>query len=59
MFPNLLRKLDAANRYRCGLELLEPEHRSYPLFDPAMILLDNVVQVLAGAHANSLRYGFR
>jgi len=56
MFPNLLRKLDAANRYSCGLESLEPEHRPYPLFDPAMILLDNIVQVLAGAYADAARY---
>jgi hypothetical protein len=48
--------LDAANRYRCGLKSLEPEHRPYPLFDSAMILLDNIVQVLAAAYANAARY---
>jgi hypothetical protein len=48
--------LDAANRYRCGLKSFEPEHRQYPLFDSAMILLDNTVQVLAGAYANAARY---
>ena len=42
MFPNLLGKLDPANRYSCGLESLEAEHRPYPLFDSAMILLDNM-----------------
>ena len=39
-------KLDAA--YRCCrcVESLEPEHRSNPLFDAAMILLYNIVQYL-------------
>ena len=36
LFSNFLRKLDSANRYRGGLESLEPEHRPYPLFDSAM-----------------------
>jgi hypothetical protein len=42
VFPDLLRKLDAADRYRCGLKSLEPAHWPYPLFDSAMILLDNI-----------------
>jgi hypothetical protein len=57
MFPDLLRKLDAADRYRRGLKSLEPEHRPYPLFDSAMILLDNIVQVLTGAYSNSAQHG--
>jgi hypothetical protein len=58
MFPSLVRKLDAANRYRCGLESLEPEHRSYPLFDSTMILLNNIVQILARSYSNAARYFF-
>ena len=56
MFPNFLRKLDAANRYRSGRESLEPEHRPCPLLDSAMVLLDNIVQVLTGAYSNAARY---
>jgi hypothetical protein len=55
MFSNFLSKLDSADRYRSGLESLEPEHRPYPLFDSAMVLLDNIVQVLAGAYPNAAR----
>jgi hypothetical protein len=50
MFSNFLRQLDSANRYRGSLEWLEPEHRPYPLFDSAVVLLDNIVQVLTGAY---------
>jgi hypothetical protein len=35
LFPNLLGKLDAGDRYGRSLELLEPEHRQNPLFDSA------------------------
>jgi hypothetical protein len=56
MFPDLLRKLDVASRYRRGLKSLEPEHRPYPLFDSAMILLDNIVQVLAASYPNAAHY---
>jgi Lipocalin-like domain len=59
MFPDLLRKLDAADRYRRGRKSLEPEHRPYPLFDSAMILLHNIVQVLTGAYSNSAQHGSR
>ena len=59
MFPNLLCKLDATDRDRCGLESFEPEHRSYSLFDSAMILLDNIVQILAGSYPNAARYRAR
>jgi hypothetical protein len=45
VFLNLLCKLDAADRYRCCLESLESEHWLNPLFDSAMTLLHNVVQV--------------
>jgi hypothetical protein len=50
VFPNLLCKLNAADGYRRCLESLEPEHRPNPLFDAAMVLLHNIVQVLAGSY---------
>jgi hypothetical protein len=53
MFPNLLCKLDVADRDRRCLESFESEHRSYPVFDSAVILLHNTIQVLAGADSNS------
>ena len=52
MFSNFLRKLDSANRYRGGLESLEPEHRPDALFYSAMVLLDHVIQILAGSDAH-------
>jgi hypothetical protein len=59
LFPNLLYKLNAADGCRRCLESLEPEHRPSPLFDSAMILLHNVVQVLAGSYPNTARYRSR
>jgi hypothetical protein len=53
VFPNLLHKLDVANRYRRSLESLESEHWPNPLFDSAMILLHKIVQVLAGSYSNT------
>ncbi len=38
---------------------LKPEHRPNPLFDSAMILLHDVVQVLAGSYPNTARYHSR
>jgi hypothetical protein len=35
MFPNPLRRLDAADRYRRHLESFESEHRSDPVFNSA------------------------
>jgi len=59
LFPNLLCKLDAADRYRRRFKSLEPEHGPNPLFDAAMILLHNVVQVLAGPYPNTACYRSR
>ena len=56
LFPNLLCKLNAADGYRRCLESLEPEHRPNPLFNAAMILLHNIVQVLAGSDPNAAGY---
>ena len=36
---------------------LEPEHRPEALLYPAMVLLDQIVQVLAGAHLHPARQG--
>jgi hypothetical protein len=38
-----------------ALESLQSEHRPNSLFDPAMVLFDNVVQVLAGPDPYSAR----
>jgi hypothetical protein len=46
LFPNFLCKFDAAYRYSRCVESLQPEHRSNPLLDAAMILLHHIVQVL-------------
>jgi hypothetical protein len=46
LFPNLLCELNAADGYCRCLESLEPEHRPNPLFNSAMILLHNIVQVV-------------
>jgi hypothetical protein len=37
------------DRHGRRLESLESEHRPNSLFDPAMVLFDDVVQVLAGS----------
>ena len=44
IFLNFLCQLNAAKRQGRRLESLESEHRPDALFDPAMILLDDVVQ---------------
>jgi hypothetical protein len=41
-----MRKLDASDCHRCGLDGLEPEHRRTPSLDRSVILLDDVVEVL-------------
>jgi hypothetical protein len=42
---NLFRKLNAGDRHRCSIESLESKHRADPLFNPAMVLFDDIVQV--------------
>ena len=49
MFLNFRCQLNAEDRHGRRLESLESEHRPDSLFDPAMVLFDNVVRVLAGA----------
>jgi hypothetical protein len=43
MLLNLLYKFDAADRDCPSVEPFEAKHRSHPLLDSPMILLDNVV----------------
>jgi len=54
LFLDFLRQFDAADRYGRRLESLESEHRPDSLLYPAMILLDHVVQILAGSHPYDL-----
>lgn|GEM_PF-4194304 len=56
LFPNFHCKFNTAYRYCRCVESLEPEHRSNPLFDAAMILLHQVVQVLARSYPYTARY---
>lgn len=56
LFPNLFCKLDAADRYCRWFKSLAPEHRPNPLFDAAMILLHNIVQMLAGPYPYTALY---
>jgi hypothetical protein len=49
MFFDFSANWNTANHYGSRLESFESEHRPDSLFDPAMVLFDSVVQVLAGA----------
>jgi hypothetical protein len=44
-----MRKLDARDCHRCGLDGFEPEHRRTSSLDRPVILLDDVVKVRAGS----------
>ena len=48
-----MRELDARDRHRCGLEGLEPEHRRASSLDRSVILLDDIVEVLAGSNMHA------
>jgi exodeoxyribonuclease III len=52
---DLLCQLDATDHDRCRLEALQSQHRAKPLLYPSMVLLDGIVQVLAGSYSHSLR----
>src|SRR5215467_10893270 len=52
---DLFRQLDSANGDRCVVESFESQHRPNPLFDSAVVLFDEIVQVLARSHFYSAR----
>jgi hypothetical protein len=51
---NPMRKLNASDCHRCGLDGLEPEHWRTPSLDRSVILFDDVVEVLAGSNMHAL-----
>jgi hypothetical protein len=53
---NLFRKLNAGDRHRRSIESLESKHRADPLLNPAMVLFDDIVQVLTGSNPDSTRH---
>src|ERR1700719_4041109 len=53
MLLNLLRKLNSGDRHGSSIESLESEHGADPLFNPAMVLFDALVQVFAGSDTYS------
>jgi hypothetical protein len=59
MLLNLLRKLNSGDRHSSSIESLESEHGADPLFNPAMVLFDDIVQVSAGPDSYSTRQGAR
>ena len=52
---DLLRQVDSANGDRRVVESFEPQRRPNPLFDSAVVLFDEIVQVLARSHFYSAR----
>ena len=50
---DLMRELNTGDRDRRALEALEAQHRRTPPLDRAMILLDNVVEVLAASNPHA------
>jgi hypothetical protein len=55
LFLDFLCQLNAPDRHSRRLESLKSEHRPDSLLYPAMILLDYVVQILAGSHPYAAR----
>ena len=52
----MLRSGYGSARQGPDLELLEPEHRSNPLFDAAMILLHHIAHVFERSYPYTVRY---
>jgi hypothetical protein len=52
---DLLRQLDSANGDCRVVESFESQHRPNPLFDSAVVLFDEIVQILARSHFYSAR----
>jgi hypothetical protein len=59
MFSDLLCQLDTVDCYRCRGEALEPQHGPDSLFDPAVILLNHVVQILIGPYPRGFHFRHR
>jgi hypothetical protein len=55
MLLNLLYKLDAADRHGRVIQPFESEHRSGPLLDSPMVLLNHIVEKLARPHSDTPR----
>jgi hypothetical protein len=55
LFLDFLCQLNAADRHGRRLESLESKHRPDSLLYSAMILLDHVIQILAGSHPYAAR----
>ena len=51
-FADSVRELETGERQRRCDERLESLQRPAPCFDPAVVLLDNIVELLASAHPN-------
>jgi hypothetical protein len=54
LFAHHVDHLDATQDHTGTARRLEPEHRSNPAFDGAMILLDPIIEIEALADANGL-----
>jgi hypothetical protein len=55
LFAHHVDHLDPAQDHSRGHHRLEPEHRSNPAFDRAMVLLNPVIQVSTLSNANGLQ----
>ena len=53
-FVNAAEQFDAGNRSSGGSEGFEAEHRPGSRLDPAMVLLDDIIQILGGAQLRAL-----
>jgi hypothetical protein len=54
---NLLRKLNSGDCHSSSIESLESEDWTDPLFNPAMVLFDDIVQVFTGSDPYLMRHG--
>ena len=55
LFLDFLYQRDAPNRHRRRLESFEPEHRPEALLYSPVVLLDPIIEVLAGASLHGAR----
>jgi hypothetical protein len=54
-----VRKLNSGDCHSSSIESLESEHWTDPLFNSAMVLFDDIVQVFTGSDPYSTSYGSR